>query len=116
MGNDVQQTAYQLALADYSQIGKGGWLADAISGSVIISPRDLTQHPQAPTQLLGRLLLNIYKRKGGEDQTNTFITSGSFNIDKLDGSGPSGMVLDPQKGNAYQIGYQYLGFGNPFCC
>ena len=27
------------------------------------------------------------------------------------GTGPSGMVLDPSKGNVYQVQYQYLGYG-----
>jgi hypothetical protein len=31
----------------------------------------------------------------------------------MDGNGPSRFELDPQKGNVYGIGYQYLGFGNP---
>ena len=48
----------------------------------------------------------------GQNQTNNFIPSSSFNIDKLDGTGPSRLILDPQKGNVYQIGFQYLGFGN----
>ncbi len=50
--------------------------------------------------------------KAGVAQTNTFIASGSFNVDKLDGTGPSRMTLNPQRGNVFQIGFQYLGFGN----
>lgn len=34
-----------------------------------------------------------------------------FNGDPLDGTGPSGFTIDPTKGNVYQIGIQYLGFG-----
>jgi hypothetical protein len=114
-GNDVHQTAYQLALADYSQIGKGGWLADAISGSVYYIAARSNSTSTGSYSVAGASIAGTFTReKGGEDQTNTFITSGSFNIDKLDGSGPSGMVLDPQKGNVYQIGYQYLGYGNAF--
>ena len=41
-----------------------------------------------------------------------FIPQTSWSIDKMDGSGESGMTLDPQKGNVYQISFQYLGFGN----
>ncbi len=46
------------------------------------------------------------------DGTATWVASGSFNMDKLDGSGPSGMVIDPTKGNVYKIQIQYLGFGS----
>jgi len=34
-----------------------------------------------------------------------------WNIDKLDGTGPSGMILDPTKGNVYKIVFQWLGYG-----
>lgn len=45
------------------------------------------------------------------DSTKDDIAQVQFNIDKLDGTGPSGFTLDPQKGNVYQIQYQWLGFG-----
>jgi len=39
----------------------------------------------------------------------------SWNVDNMDGTGgasnPSGQLLDPTKGNVFQIKYQYLGFG-----
>ena len=110
--SDVTQTAYQLALADYSQVGNGGWLADAVSGSVyFLSARS---GPAAGSySVAGASIVGSFSSvQTGVAQTNTFIPSGSFNIDKLDGTGPSGMVLDPQKGNVYEIGFQYLGFGN----
>lgn len=36
----------------------------------------------------------------------------NFNTDKLDGSGPSGFVYDPTKGNIYQINYTWYGYGS----
>ena len=114
-GGDVHQTAYQLSLADYSQVGNGGWLADAISGSVYFIAARSNSTSTGSYSVAGTSIVGSFTReKAGEAQTNTFITSGSFNIDRLDGTGPSGMVLDPQKGNVYQIGYQYLGYGNVF--
>lgn len=35
----------------------------------------------------------------------------NFNIDTLDGNGPSGVILDPQKLNVYQINFRWLGAG-----
>lgn len=35
----------------------------------------------------------------------------SWSRDKMDGTGLTGHVLDPSKGNVYQILYQWLGFG-----
>lgn len=47
--------------------------------------------------------------------STTFIAQTSWNIDKLDGtlstSNPSGMVLNQNNGNVFQIKYQYLGYG-----
>ena len=110
--SDPSQTAYQLSLYDYSNVGNGGWLADAIGDSVyFISARSgLMDGIYTAT---GNSIVGTFSQtKAGEAQTNTFIPSGSFNIDTLDGNGPSRMVFDPQMGNVFQIGFQYLGFGN----
>lgn len=47
----------------------------------------------------------------GASSTDTFIAQTDWNGDKLNGSGASGVTLNPAKGNVYQIGVQYLGFG-----
>lgn len=46
------------------------------------------------------------------NSSTTFIAQTSWNVDKMNGTGPSGMTLDPTKGNVYRIQYQYLGFGD----
>lgn len=48
---------------------------------------------------------------GVEIETD-FITQSNWNADKMDGTGNSGMTLDTQKGNVYQIQFQWLGYGN----
>lgn len=35
-----------------------------------------------------------------------------FNVDRLDGTGPSRMTINPKTGNVCQITYHWLGFGN----
>lgn len=45
------------------------------------------------------------------ESTKTNIAQSSFNVDSLDGTGPSGMTISPTTGNVYQIQYQWLGFG-----
>lgn len=42
---------------------------------------------------------------------DTWIPQSTWNIDKFDGTGKSGVLLDPTTGNVYQIRYQWLGFG-----
>lgn len=53
----------------------------------------------------------IAQTKAGVASTDSFIPQSQWNGDKLDGTGASGVTLNPQKGNVYQIGIQYLGFG-----
>lgn len=111
-GSDTTQTAYQLSLGDYTQVGNGGWLAGVVGNTVyFLSAR--SGPASGAYSVAGSSIVGTFSQvKAGEAQTNTFIPSGSFNIDKLDGTGPSEMVLDPFRGNVYQIGFQYLGFGN----
>ena len=110
-----EQTAYQLAKADYSQVGKGGWLASAISSSVYFISARSNDTSTGSYSVSGASIVGSFSQtKAGENQTNTFTPSASFNVDTLDGLGPSRMTLDPQKGNVYQVEYQYLGFGNAF--
>ena len=114
-GGKTTQTAYQLSLADYSQVGKGGWLASAVSSSVYFIAARSNETSTGSYSVAGSSIVGSFSRiKAGENQTNTFIPSASFNVDTIDGLGPSRMNIDPQKGNVYQIEYQYLGFGNAF--
>jgi hypothetical protein len=50
-----------------------------------------------------------------KNTSNTFIDQSNWNIDVMDGSSsvsnPSGITLDPTKGNVYKIQYQWLGYG-----
>jgi hypothetical protein len=47
----------------------------------------------------------------GVAATDTWYYQSEWNGDRLDGTGASGVTIDPSKGNVYQIGMQYLGFG-----
>jgi hypothetical protein len=46
----------------------------------------------------------------GSPVDNSTVSS-SFNVDPLDGTGPSGITLDLTKGNIYEINFQWLGVG-----
>lgn len=50
--------------------------------------------------------------KAGVNATDTWIPQEEWNGDPMDGTGPSEVELDPTKGNVFQIGIQYLGFGS----
>lgn len=59
----------------------------------------------------------------GVAHTTQWTYQSNFTLDKLDGTGPSGMVLDPTKLNVFQINLRWLGAGriqyaieDPFGC
>jgi hypothetical protein len=43
---------------------------------------------------------------------DTWVAQTAFNIDKLDGTGPSGITLSPTSGNVYAIMYDASGYGD----
>lgn len=49
--------------------------------------------------------------QAGVVQTNNWTYQENWNLDKLDGTGPSGVVLDPTKLNVFQINFRWLGAG-----
>lgn len=55
----------------------------------------------------------ILHRNAGIDGegANTWIPQASWNKDKMTGIGHSKLNLDPQKGNVYEIQFQWLGYG-----
>ncbi len=42
---------------------------------------------------------------------DTWTAQTAWNVDKMDGTGTSGITLNPQTGNIYKIQFQWLGFG-----
>jgi|694.fasta_scaffold10912_18 hypothetical protein len=112
-GANTVQTAHLLSQYNYSGVGTG-WSADAISSSVyFISSRAASlggAYSVANNSIVGSFSSILTGAVG----TQTFIPQSSWNIDRCDGTGPSSFVINPQKGNVYQIGFQYLGFGNAF--
>ena len=49
--------------------------------------------------------------RAGAPDVDNWVYQADFNVDKLDGTGPSGFKINQQKGNVYQIAYQWLGYG-----
>ncbi len=59
----------------------------------------------------GTIAGSIAQDNAGVANTETWTYQGSFTDDQLDGSGPSGMTIDPDNGNVYEIDMRYLGYG-----
>jgi len=112
-GSNANQTAHLISKQDYSMVGMG-WTAEAYGNKVYFIS-------SFPGPIGGTFsifngassIATMSQTQAGVLPTETFIPQSSWNIDPLDGTGPSRFDMDPTKGNVYGIGYQYLGFGNP---
>ena len=111
-GSSVNQTSWEISQQDWTNVG-GGWVAEAYDGSVyFIALRPGPRSGAYSASGTGLGVTSFTQFKAGAAANATFVTQSAWNIDTMDGNGPSRMVLDPHKGNVYQIGFQYLGFGN----
>lgn len=59
----------------------------------------------------GTAAATIAQTTAGATNTETWVYQGSFTHDQLDGTGPSRMTIDTEKGNVFEIALPYLGYG-----
>lgn len=109
----TRQTAYEIAQQFFYSIAEG-WLTMAIGSTVVFISN-------VPKPYSGTFSFSHATAVGafsttvvGVAPTKTFIPINSWNIDTMDGSGPSGMIINPQRGNVFDIQYQYLGYGDAY--
>lgn len=65
-------------------------------------------------QISGTTLNICIRSNTSGTPVDTLIPQSSWNVDKLDGTGPSGINLDTSKTNIYVINFQWLGVGNVY--
>jgi len=88
-----------------------GWLTEQCDNTVFFV--STTLGPKSPnTYSVGGTVTGTIAavQLGVADVTN-WTYQNEFNIDKLDGTGVSGVTLDPSKLNIYQIQFRWLGAG-----
>jgi len=107
--SNVYRTAWEIAT--YS--GYIGWKAEPNGATVVfvadsVGNRTLTFSFGAGATGAAAA---FSETQAGQAATEVFIKQSDWNGDKLDGTGASGVLLNPTKGNVYQIGIQYLGYG-----
>lgn len=103
---NINRTAYEISLGTYT-----GWKAEAV-GSTVIFVADSVGNKTGSFTLSGTTAAGTFaETKAGAAASETFIAQTSWNADKMDGAGPSGVTLDPTKLNVFQIGITYLGAG-----
>lgn len=94
------------------------WEAQAIGADVVF----ISHHAEveagaftfADTDTTG-VAASFTETISGVAPTNTWINQADWNIDTMDGdsdkANPSGMLLDHDRGNVYEVQFQWLGFG-----
>lgn len=105
------KTAYEIAQGVYP-----GWKAEQ-RGSTVVFLADSAGNKTGNFTLAqagaGVPAAGTYDETlAGVASNDTWIPQSTWNGDKLDGTGASGVTLDKSKGNVYQIDIQYLGFGS----
>lgn len=106
-------TANEIAAHDYKNVGRG-WTASAVGNTVVFQSRIAKAGQDGTYSLSGAstAIGSFAQTVDGVTPTETFTPQSSWNgQDKFDGNGLTGVTLNPQKGNVFQINYQYLGFG-----
>lgn len=113
-GANTSVTAAEIAAADYSQTA-GGWDAAAV-GNVVYFVRRIAGPAGASTFNAGTsgAVGAFATSTTGVAPTETFIPQTAWNIDRMDGTGPSAMTADWTKGNIFKVQFQYLGYGDAF--
>jgi len=104
----LQQNVYELSRATYA-----GWDAQPSGATVVFIRNAAGTTAGTQTYAAGTTgsAATIVQTLAGAASVDTFISQSDWNGDKLDGTGGSGVIADWTKGNVFQVGIQYLGFG-----
>lgn len=103
---NIQRTVWEIAQGTFA-----GWDAYA-QGATVVFVRKSANAASGTYSLAGTTAVGTFAQtRAGAAGTETFIPQSEWNGDKLDGTGASGITIDPTKGNVFEIGIQYLGFG-----
>ena len=103
---NIQRTVWEISQGTYA-----GWDAYPAGATVVFVKK--SANPASGTYTLaGSTAVGTFAQtRAGAVGTETFIPQSTWNGDKLDGTGASGVTIDPTKGNVFEIQIQYLGFG-----
>lgn len=105
--SSIEQNAAEIAAA-----GRTGYVLDQEDNKVYFFAT--SNGPQTGTfsfSSTGSAAGTFSQQQAGVADTNNWIYQEDFNIDKLDGTGSSGITIDFTKLNIYQISFRWLGAG-----
>lgn len=113
-GANTSVTAAEIAAANYSQAA-GGWDAAAVGNVVYFvrrtpGPAGASTFAPGTSGAVGAFAIVT----SGSNPVEQFIPQTAWNVDRMDGFGPSVMTADWTKGNVFGVQFQYLGYGDAF--
>ena len=104
--SNIQRTVYEISQATYA-----GWDAYSAGATVVFVRK--SSGTASGTYSFGAgttgAAATIAQTKAGVASTDTFIPRSTWNGDKLNGTGDSGLTINPTKLNIFQISFGYLG-------
>lgn len=112
---NITTTVNEIASYDYSGLGNG-WDAYPMGNKVMFISRECGPKSNAYAMTMaisanGSFTQNI----AGVLPEETWVPQSDWNqVDKFDGNGVTGITINPQMGNVYQVAYQYLGYGSVY--
>lgn len=112
-GDTAREVAVKISDADFSDAG-AGWIAHVHNETVIFRSETsgllsgtFTLVDTDTTGAVGTFSETV----AGVSSNDDWIPQSTWNHDKFDGTGESGVTIDTTKGNVFEIKYQWLGFG-----
>lgn len=114
-GDTAAQVAYRIVHSPttaWASLGEG-WTARLAHGhddtvefeAKTTSPLRTGSYGLVDTGTTGVTVQRLQRLSDGVDMTHDWVPQADWNVDRLNGDGPSGMVLDPTKANVYDIEY-----------
>jgi hypothetical protein len=107
--SSTARTAYEISQGTYS-----GWTAQAVGSTVVFLANDVGNKAGAfsiAQSGAGSPAAGTFaETRAGVAATDTWVPQSDWNGDPINGT-KGNFAIDPQKGNVFQIGMQYLGFG-----
>jgi hypothetical protein len=106
--SNIQRTVWEISQGTFT-----GWDAIPVGATVVFLSKSsgVTAGTQTFSAGSTGAAATIVQTAAGVNSTDLFIPQSTWNGDRLDGTGASGVTIDPTKFNVYQIGMQYLGAG-----
>lgn len=102
----IEQNAYEIATGN----AYAGWRAYSIGSTVVFYSESVgAKNGTYSLSSTGNLAGSFSQMATGLTPTDTWIYQANWEVPLTSGNDP--FILDPSKGNVYQIQYQYLGYG-----